>query len=366
MGQMKVFYDARWIRTDNRFDGVSRYSHELAWALHANKNLEICWIIHDKAQLRKLPSRDHVLLNHPENGLKELFVAKKLSSLGAEVVYSPFFVMGTLGKKYKLILTIHDMIYFKHRTPPQWLPWHIRLGWWLFHLTIWPLRWQLNRADHIATVSETARNELIETGATKRNISTVSNAVNGEFEAKDRPHYKSNHVVYMGAFTPYKNVECVIRAIAMLPDVTLHLCSKIPPKRYAELSELAASLDTKKRVVFHNGVSDEEYRKILANSRCAISASRIEGFGLPLIEAGQAGVPFVAADTPIFREVGGRGALFFNPDLPSSLAKHIKQLASQEISQKYIELGRTNAKRYSWDESAKAASRIIEKVQPTP
>ena len=72
------------------------------------------------------------------------------------------FTIGTLGKKFKLVLTIHDMIYFTHRTPPQWLPWHIRLGWRLFHLTYWPMRWQLNKADIVATVSATARQALLD------------------------------------------------------------------------------------------------------------------------------------------------------------------------------------------------------------
>lgn len=356
---MKVFYDARWILVENRFDGVSRYSHELAWALHRQSDLELTWIIHDKRQLDKLPRGEYVLANDPNNGLAELRLPRLLNKAGAEIVYSPFFVMGTLGKKYKLILTIHDLIYFKHRTPPQWLPRHVRLGWRLFHLTYLPLRWQLNRADHIATVSQTAKRELLAANATRRQITTVCNAVNEDFTMKDSDHYKKNTIVYMGAFTPYKNVECLIDATALLPDITLHLCSKIPPARRPSLEAYIAEKDTTDRVILHNGVTDDVYRELLQNARCTISASRIEGFGLPLIEAGQAGVPFVAADIPIFREIGQDAVLYFNPDKPKQIAAHVQQLADKKFSQKIIKKGRENAARYTWDLSAQHAADII-------
>lgn len=360
---MKVFYDARWILVENRFDGVSRYSHELAHALHARDDLDITWIIHDKRQLAKLPTGPHLLANDPNDALKELRLPKLLNQAGADVVYSPFFVMGTAGKRYKLILTIHDMIYFKHRTPPQWLPWHVRLGWRLFHLTYWPMRWQLNRADRIATVSDTAKQELIDARATKRPISAVKNAVSDEFTAPDRDHGAKHNVVYMGAFTPYKNVECVIDAISMVPDVTLHLLSKIPPARRSSLEAYLRKKGVYDRTVLHDGASDDIYKTVLSEARCAISASRIEGFGLPLIEAQQAGVPFVAASTPIFQEIGEESVLYFDPDRPEQAAAHITQLNNSEFNRSIIERGRRNAARFSWEASSNAAAESIHQLQ---
>ena len=357
---MKVFYDARWIRVDDRFDGVSRYSHELAWALSQQPDLELVWIVHDARQLEKLPAGEHVLAGDPNDGLAELRLPRILNKAGAEVVYSPFFVMGTLGKKYRLVLTIHDMIYFHHRTPPQWLPWLTRLGWRLFHLTYWPMRWQLNRADHVATVSHTARAELLAARATRQPITTVANAVSGEFSAPDTDHAARTGVVYMGAYTPYKNVECLLDATALVPDVTLHLCSRIPPARRPSLEAAIAQRGITERVVLHDGVSDGDYRALLAEARCAISASRIEGFGLPLIEAGQAGVPFLAADTPIFREVGEASVLYFDPDSPEQAAAHIRALADPATSRDYAMRGRANAARYTWDASARVAHHILQ------
>lgn len=352
---MHVFYDARWILVEDRFDGVSRYSHELAWAMSKIPDLDLTWIVHDKRQLKKLPEGNHLLVNSPSSPLDELFLPRKLNKAGAKIVYSPFFVMGTLGKKYKLVLTIHDLIYFKYRTPPQWLPWLIRVGWRLFHLTYWPMRWQLNRADHIATVSETAKSELIKVRATARPITPVKNAASQIFNSSPRSHSDSTSVVYTGAFTPYKNVECIIDAVALLPDVKLHICSKIPSGRRSSLESYLKERGVFERTVLHNGVTDEEYRNILTESRCAISASRIEGFGLPLIEAQQAGVPFVAADTDIFREIGDQSVLYFNPDSPEEAAEQIKSLSDTEVNERYSQLGTENSARYTWQKSAEAS-----------
>ncbi len=358
---MKVLFDARWILLENRFDGVSRYSYELAHSLAAEEGIEVSWLIHDLRQLGKLPKGEYVLANDPNNITKETFqLAHTINASGHTLVYSPFFMMGTLGKKYKLVLTIHDMIYFKHRIPPQWLPWNVRLSWRAFHLTYWPMRWQLNRADAVATVSETARQELLDAHATKRPITTVANAVSETFSVENTiAHNASNSVVYMGAFTPYKNVECLIDALVLLPDITLHLMSKIPPIRRKELTELMEKKSVFDRVVIYDGATDKQYKEALANARCCISASRIEGFGLPVLEAQGMGVPFVAADTPIFHEIGGESVLYFDPSSPEQAAQAITSLTDKVLSESLIERGYANTTRYSWQRSALTASAIL-------
>ena len=359
---MRVFYDARWIPVDDRFDGVGRYSYELAHALSHQPDIELVWIIHDRKQLNKLPKGESILANNPNNGLAELRLPRLLNRAGAKVVYSPFFIMGTIGKKYKLILTIHDMIYFNYRTPPQWLPQLTRFGWWLFHLTYLPLRWQLNRADHITTVSQTAREELLTARATKRIITTVPNAAGDAFTAPDSDHASKQSVVYAGSFTPYKNVECLIEAIALVPDITLDLLGKLPDSRRPEIEAHIRAYGVEDRVILHGLANGKEYRKALANARCVMSASRIEGFGLPLIEAQQAGVPVAVADTPIFHEVGGDSVLFFNPDSPEEAAHCIRALGDKATSEDLVRRGRKNAARYTWEASAKIAATCIRKL----
>ena len=66
------------------------------------------------------------------------------------------------------------------------------------------------------------------------------------------------------------------------------------------------------RLFWIEDASDEYLRRIYEASRCLIAASQGEGFGLPLIEAAQHGLPIIARDIPVFREVAGEYATYFS------------------------------------------------------
>lgn len=72
------------------------------------------------------------------------------------------------------------------------------------------------------------------------------------------------------------------------------------------------------------GISDEYLEKIYVASTCLIAASEGEGFGLPLIEAAQHKLPIIARDIPVFREVAGEHAYYFNGLDPRVLADTLK------------------------------------------
>lgn len=72
-----------------------------------------------------------------------------------------------------------------------------------------------------------------------------------------------------------------------------------------------------KRLFWLEGISDEYLEKVYAASTCLIAASYGEGFGLPLIEAAQYGLPIIARDIPVFREVAGNHAYFYVDDNPT-------------------------------------------------
>lgn len=73
------------------------------------------------------------------------------------------------------------------------------------------------------------------------------------------------------------------------------------------------------------GISDECLEKIYAASTCLIAASEGEGFGLPLIEAAQHRLPIIAREIPVFREVAGAHAFYFNGHDPGDIAIRIKK-----------------------------------------
>lgn len=353
---MNIFIDARWVRTDYH-DGISRYTAGVVQGFKDN-NIEITILVNDKRQLHLLPENTpYVMVNHPIS-IKELFIAHKLNNLGADVVFSPLQVMGSIGRKYKLILTLQDIIYYRHPKPPTNIPLLIQIFWRLFHTAKWPQRFLLNNADHVATVSNTSKKFIKEMNLTDRDITVVYNASSLDLPTNNVP--KTKNIIYMGSFMPYKNVEVLIKGMSLLPkDYELHLLSRISEERKAELSKLITA-DAK--VIFHNGTSDQEYIKLLQGALCLATGSKEEGFGLPIVEAQTMGTPVICNDMEIFHEVAGDGALFFEADNPKSFAEQVMQLNNINIYKIMVTKGRMQASKFAWSKSAKTLYNTCEKV----
>lgn len=349
---MKVFYDARYTRFP-RHDGVSRYGAELLAAL-LNIRDDVTVIISDERQLTQLPTGiSWVKLNKPTSPLEPL-IAIQLNKLGADVVFSPLQTMGSLGKKYKLILTIHDLIYYTYRTPPHQFSPLLRLGWRLFHLSYVPERWLLGHADAVAVVSETTKADVLAHRLTKKPVVVVPNAAPASTIVPAAP---TKTLVYMGSFVPYKNVDTLVRAMSLLRDYKLILMSRIDDGEKLRLLDLC---DNPAQLEFRNGASDADYHEHLAQATAALSASKFEGFGIPLLEAQAAGTPVICSDISIHHEVAGDGALFFDPDSSEAVALRVRELETPELRVQLTQKGTANTKRYGWSRSAELLSTLID------
>lgn len=87
-----------------------------------------------------------------------------------------------------------------------------------------------------------------------------------------------------------------------------------------------------KNLIWLEGISDEYLERVYAASTCLLAASEGEGFGLPLIEAAQHKLPIIARDIPVFREVAGEHAFYFDGLEPETLAQSLKEwLALYEV-----------------------------------
>jgi len=80
-----------------------------------------------------------------------------------------------------------------------------------------------------------------------------------------------------------------------------------------------------KRLFWLEGISDEYLEKVYAASSCLIAASEGEGFGLPLIEAAQHGLPIIARDILVFREVASEFASYFKGSEAADLTMVVKE-----------------------------------------
>ncbi|MDJ0315900.1 glycosyltransferase family 4 protein [Arthrobacter antibioticus] len=355
-GRPAIVMDARFTRMDHH-DGISRYGASLMAAVAPYA--DVTMLIHDERQLALLPDLPWVKINSPLSPM-ELFVARHVNKLGADVVFCPMQTMGSWGRKYPLVLTLHDLIYYEHPAPPGFLPAPVRVLWRLYHKAYWPQRMLLNRANTVATISETTLSLMRKHGLTKRPVRIIGNAPQAQRTPRDPLVSPEKSLTYMGSFMPYKNVETLIRAMAELPDFTLNLLSRITDERR---SELAALVPSGAKVVFHNGVTDEQYDQMLLRTTALVTLSKAEGYGLPLVEAMALGTPVVVADTEIFREVGGDAAHYVPADSPEAFAAAVHALAEPDQWAESSTASIAQAGTFSWDSSARELLAIAQELR---
>ena len=82
-------------------------------------------------------------------------------------------------------------------------------------------------------------------------------------------------------------------------------------------------------VTLHGPLGDHEARTLIEASDFLISTSRDEGLGLPLLEVQHAGVPVIAPDQAVFREVLGDSGLLINPDNPADAADAVSAVCGE-------------------------------------
>lgn len=348
---MKIAFDARYIRPDHH-DGISRFSARIATELATLASVqgdELVFVISDERQLTQLPPLPFICVSSPTS-VKEPWVSYSINKLSPDVLFSPMQTIGAWGKKYRLVLTIHDLIYYRYKTPPRNLNVFIRLLWRLYHLSWGPQKYLLSRSDAVVAVSETTKKIIQHKHLTTKPVFVVHNAADGlPGSATPRSVPKSKNLIYMGSFMPYKNVETLVTMMKFLPGYTLHALSKISVKDKKRLE----ALDDSNSVIFHNGVDDLTYVKLLEGATALVSASRDEGFGIPLVEAMSVGTPIVVSDIEIFHEIGGDAALFARCDEPEDFARHILSLQKPAQWLLRSQESRRQASAFSWERSAR-------------
>jgi len=357
---VKILFDCRYVVRSGHHDGISRYSARLVEALARRMPVEM--LISDVRQLDLLPDLPWHLISS-ETSLREPWIARQINPLNPDAVFSPLQTMGSLGRRYGLVLTLHDLIYHRHRTPPRNLPWYIRAGWWVYHLTFMPQRRALNRPDEVVTVSETTKQLIAEHRLTARPVTVVYNAAD---PIRDDPTARrattARELVYMGSFMPYKNVDTLARALHELPGYRLHLLSRVPARERASLDALAPA----GALVFHDGVTDAEYAEVLGSAHALVHASLDEGFGIPLVEAMSVGTPIVVSDIPIFREIGGEAGVYADPRNPSAFAAAVRTLDDETTWLARSAASRERARLFDWDRSADVLYEVLRRVAKKP
>lgn len=352
----RLVVDCRYVRRDGRHDGISRFSAGITAALGRLHPLTM--LIDDPRQLALLPALPYLVIRPPAHPLEPLIPAVIRRRARPDVLYSPMQTTGSIGRRYGYVPTLHDLIYYRHRTPPAEFAWWVRLLWRLAYLSTVPQRVLLDRGDEVITVSTTTAAQIAEHRLTARRVTVVPNAADAVPLEVAAAGPRSRSLLYMGAFIGYKNVETLVRAAALLPEYELHLLSPVGDAVRRALQAVAPTA----RLRFHDGVTDAEYVALLDDAVALVTASRDEGFGIPVVEAMTRGVPVVLSDIPIFREVGGDAALYADPDDPASFAAAVLALERPGEWNARSRAALAQAAAFTWDASAARLLPVLQRV----
>jgi len=208
-------------------------------------------------------------------------------------------------------------------------------------------------ADRIITISHHAASELaaiypVVAGRTiaiplgHEHAHRPAGTLEGPSEI-DRPY-----ALFVGDRAGYKNFRVVLEAAAERSwPAGMVLVLVGSPWRETE-EALIGRLGVGSRLVHTGRVGHDRLTALYAGAACVIVPSLAEGFGFPIVEAQAAGAPVVCSDIPVFREVAGDAALFFDPRRPDALAARVAESLEPAIANRLRATGAANLSRFRW------------------
>jgi glycosyltransferase involved in cell wall biosynthesis len=212
----------------------------------------------------------------------------------------------------------------------------------------------IRRAAGVVTVSETVREQVRQRFQPRRTW-VVPNA-GDHLQAAPRAAPPEAFLLHVGHLEPRKNIALLLHALARdttLPGLTLAGAAK--DKEQERLAAMSRRLGIHERVRFLGPFADADLPELYARCAAAVFPSRIEGFGIGVIEALRAKAPVAIAAAGALPEIAGPGVPQFAPDDPLDCARAIHEALELDAGQR-DELAR-NAARFAWQ---KSAERLVE------
>lgn len=363
------------LRTLIRLDAGSRYTLFLDSTAPAEPTPEEC-------EVRVLASSIPTVQAASAGGHRSLAdmwrMSRALSAKEFDILLFPtiYSYVPTFGRARKLVM-VHDVIAdsFPHLTVP-------RLSARLF----WNVKVALGRmqADALITVSSYSRDRILERfGVDPQRLFVVGEAADPIFRRFDHPmpgprlrsaglDGSRRIAVYLGGFSPHKNLEALVTAFARIArrsdfaDVALMMVGDTSNDAFhtyfGTIAAQVKALGLADRVIFTGYLEDEEVVTLLNLASVLVLPSLMEGFGLPAVEAAACGCPVIATRASPLEQLLGAGGIFIEPST-AEIARALEAvLGSEEMQRRMRECGLAAAQQLTWEHAAGDMLEVIRKV----
>ncbi len=324
------------------------------------------------------------LKKDPEIKLQQFMEISEVSD--ADIVHYPwfdfFFHTLSLRKKFKTIVTIHDVIPLIF---PKAHPVGIK-GRFNFMLQ----KIALKDCKNIITDSNTSKNDISKyLKVDKDKISVVHLAANENFTTQRETkllyinrkyRLTEKFLLYVGDANWVKNLPFLVEGFHKLiqdPDfknVKLVLVGGVFLKNVENIdhpelqslkkvNQLIKNLNLSEHIIRPGDLGLEELISFYNLATAYVQPSLYEGFGFPLIEAFSCGAPVISSNRGSLPEVGGNAAVYFDPENLNQFVSILKEvLQNKSLRERLSKLGFKQVEKYSWEKVASDTKKVYRNI----
>lgn len=224
--------------------------------------------------------------------------------------------------KTKMVVTMHDVLWLRF---PQFYS--------LPDRKVYSLKAQvaLRKADAVIATSKQTAEDLIQFfKVDEKKIHVVYQSVNtpNSDSANEKPIISGEYLLYVSSFQSRKNHLMLIDGFNMVKN---NLNGKLvlagrPFETYKKCIEKVKEYNLENKVIFLTDTTESEIANLYSHASGFVYPSMFEGFGIPLVEAIEYGLPIAASNQSIFKEVTGNTAIYFEPNNAYSIADLLLRL----------------------------------------
>ena len=342
---------------------------------------------HRMPYLQEIPTLKHLFLHFPPQGIwsriRSLWrvwgITKDIQKDGIQIFHGlsnelPLNIgtpeqrkMKAGGKGCKYIVTIHDLIFIH---TPQYYYWIDR------QIYNFKFRRACRCADRVIAVSEYTKQEIMHYYHTPESkIDVVYQGCDPVFsqeieegklqEVKARYQLPDKFVLYVGSIEERKNLMLVAKAMAELNRrAAIHVVAVGRHTAYVDqIQDFLKAQGIDHLFHFYHQVPYADLPSFYKWASTFAYPSRIEGFGIPLLEAISSGVPAIGCTGSCLEEAGGPNSIYVNPDDAKGMADAILRTCTDEpLRQHMISEGKKYALNFSDEKLSNDLMKVYENL----
>jgi glycosyltransferase involved in cell wall biosynthesis len=280
---------------------------------------------------------------------EQLVFPYRCVAAGAHLAHHPITTSPTVGKRaVASVVTLHDVNFLTHR---EWYSWRFRAA---YAITATA---GLRSASAVVAVSQYVRLEAIRTlSLSAQRVRVIYNGVK-PLAAPEHVDTTTPYILCVGSLQPHKNLRRTIDAWKLVrrkrPNLELWVVGR-KQRGFRDTSDYRALL-SQQGITVLGYVTEMELSRAYARAVAFVYPSLEEGFGLPALEAMEAGTPVITSNCSCLPEIVGEAAELIDPTSSESIAAAIENVIGwTEIErQAVVARGRERARQFSWSTAAR-------------